>query len=574
MTHRTQPFISPKERRTSILLAIGTASAALLLLAKAWLNLRLNINWDEFYFLSKVHAHYRGELATTFQTIHVQFFGWLLDAAQTEVNQIVLARLALLALLATNCFLVWKIACNWMQRHIATIAPVAHLSMLPVAHHGASFRTDSIILPLISLSILMLIGESRRRSSLIVSGLALGLAGAISVKSAFVVPILVAALLLGNKNGVKTVSGPVTKATFAVSALAFISLATFLTIIALHSLDLPRAPNMGEHLSLYQQIVQAVDKTLVEPTLSPRSEFILPIIQADTFYWLLFAVGLVFALAKRQGLVACMGLALFPVLLYRNAFPYYYVVMLSTASILVAYAVHSLTEQFGKTSNRLPRAMTLVAFAFFTLNGLSHIKKLSPKTLDGQRDILEAVHEIFPEPVGYVDHSGMVSSFPKMNPFMSSWGVENYHRAGIPFMPQAINRGVPLLLANRFPIDSDLRFLDRLLPEDQKMILSSYVRYWGPIYVAGANLPSSPGQVSIPFPGEYRLESSHPVLMNGISVVPNQTFLAISTTIEVVPPEQEDDATPARLVWAGARAPPQHSPPRDPLYVPLMTAFR
>lgn len=564
MTQREQPPLFPAEKRTANLLAIGTASAVLLLLAKAWLNLRLNINWDEFYFLSKVHSHYRGELTTTLQTLHVQFFGWLLDAAQNEISQIVLARLSLLALLAINCFLIWKIACNWMPRHIAAIAPVAHLSVLPVAHHGASFRTDSIILPLTSLSILMLTSKSRRTPSLIVSGLALGLAGAISVKSVFVVPILVAVLLLGNKSGAETASNPIAKAILDVFALAFISLTTFLSIMTLHSHDLPDGPSTGEHHSLYQLIGQAIDKTLFEPTRLPRSEFVLPIIQADTFYCLLLAIGLGFALAKRQGFVACMALSLFPILLYRNAFPYYYVVMLSTASVLVAYAVHTLAEKFGEISGKLPRAITLIAIAFFALNGLSHIEMLSSKTLNDQRAVLEAVHEIFPEPVGYVDHSGMVSSFPKMNPFMSSWGMENYHKTRTPFMPQAAQRRAPLLLANRFPIDAELRFLDRLLPEDRNTILSSYIRYWGPIHVAGANLPLLPGRVSVPFPGEYRLESSHPALLDGIRVAPNQIFIATSTTIEVIPPERGTNTIPARIVWAGTKPPPKHPPPSAP----------
>ena len=44
-----------------------------------------------------------------------------------------------------------------------------------------------------------------------------------------------------------------------------------------------------------------------------------------------------------------------------------------------------------------------------------------------QRAVVAAVHRIFPEPVPYLDHGGVMASFPKVNFFMSSWGVDDLH---------------------------------------------------------------------------------------------------------------------------------------------------
>ena len=49
------------------------------------------------------------------------------------------------------------------------------------------------------------------------------------------------------------------------------------------------------------------------------------------------------------------------------------------------------------------------------------------------------------------------------------------------------------------------------------MLAKYYLQYWGPIWIASAHglLESDSLTVTLPFPGDYRLKVSEPVLVNG-----------------------------------------------------------
>ena len=62
----------------------------------------LNVNWDEFFFLSHVHDLARGELALVLQGSYTHLFSWLLLLPGDEMQQIVAARCVMVALLASD----------------------------------------------------------------------------------------------------------------------------------------------------------------------------------------------------------------------------------------------------------------------------------------------------------------------------------------------------------------------------------------------------------------------------------------------------------------------------------------
>ena len=64
--------------------------------------------------------------------------------------------------------------------------------------------------------------------------------------------------------------------------------------------------------------------------------------------------------------------------------------------------------------------------------------------------MLAAVHATFPEPVPYIGGYGVVASFPRQGFFMSSWGVEDYHRARVPIFADIVARTQPPLLLAGF----------------------------------------------------------------------------------------------------------------------------
>ena len=64
-------------------------AVALVLLLKLHLLFVTNVNWDEFFYLAKVHDYLRGALAIPLQTFHIHAFTWLPWVAENEVEQII-----------------------------------------------------------------------------------------------------------------------------------------------------------------------------------------------------------------------------------------------------------------------------------------------------------------------------------------------------------------------------------------------------------------------------------------------------------------------------------------------------
>ena len=102
----------------------------------------------------------------------------------------------------------------------------------------------------------------------------------------------------------------------------------------------------------------------------------------------------------------------------------------------------------------------------FAAKFVASAERLAGDRIAHQRAIVAAVHQVFPGPVPYLDHSGMIGSFPKANGFMSSWGVSSYAAAGVPFMPAALERRPPLLLVNWPVLDLESPMSRRLLPQE------------------------------------------------------------------------------------------------------------
>ena len=197
---------------------------------------------------------------------------------------------------------------------------------------------------------------------------------------------------------------------------------------------------------------------------------------------------------------------------------------------------------------------------------------------------MAGVHAIFPQPVPYLDHSGMLASFPKANFFMTSWGMERYLEDGRGFVRDALLlRRAPLLIENRAELRPGTARYGLLLAQDRALIERFYQPYWGPVRIAGVRLDVAAGAamlVELPFPGEWRLRSTQPFSIDGRRVAPGEVFrvdaAAAATaggfpTVSVVLPDKDSAATPPKaaqfsVIWAGAGAPPPGPVPHPILY--------
>jgi hypothetical protein len=527
-------------------------ACVLLWAVKFWLIPRLNINWDEFYFLNHVHAATRHELTQGLQTSYTHLFTWLPQLPGDEISQIRVARVLMVALLGFSALLIQRLATRWFTATAAWTAALAFLAMWPTLKHAGSFRADSLLLPL-HLAALVVLTHPRLRDSRrdLGAGLLLGIATAISIKTVLLAPVVIA---LGIGEPGKWRRGLTRLAWLAAAALA-----TAAGLLGAHLLSMS-----GQGGGAAAAAQNALQTTVGNMPWIPQRETLQQMLRKDWVFWLAAGAGLAWALWRRLWSAAACVLALLPVVFYRNSFAYYYVVMWGPACIVIAAASAGISDLASRVAR--PVIAKAAAFSLAVLlcaQGMLHLTELSALRQDKQRLLVAAVHKIFPVPVAYIDHSGMVASFRKANMFMSSWGMAGYSSGSRPFMPAAIARlKPPLLIGNRPVLVPGTFAFGFLLPEDREIISSSYLPYWGPIRVAGAAGTingAAPAVLALPFAGRYRLETPQPVSVAG-NLLESGAVISVSAERLRVPvaasPEAATQPFAVRLIWADAHPPP------------------
>jgi hypothetical protein len=266
---------------------------------------------------------------------------------------------------------------------------------------------------------------------------------------------------------------------------------------------------------------------------------------------------------------------LLSLIFYRNSFPYFYVFILTPPIIFCGVVVHEIVEVVRKTGSvvscGLVAALTLVVF----FNFVFYYLVFSPNRNFLQRELLDVVHESFPEPVSYVDGCSMVASVSEAGFVMSSWEMEDYLSTNKPIMKDILTQRQPLfLLANVPRLDLSLSRSEAvsasnqsLLEQDWKVLESNYIPHWGPIYVVGKQFEFSSGidpqSLEILIPGEYTFEGELDVCINGIIYRPgdiidlkkgNHTVTAIQNSGK------------ASLRWGKHLYIPENEPSLDPVF--------
>jgi hypothetical protein len=535
-------------------------ACAVLLVSKFWLISRLNINWDEFYFLNLVHALARGELTQGLQTAYTRLFGWLPSLRGDEIGQILVARVLMVVLLGASAWMIQRLASRWLSQPAAWISALAFLALWPSMKHGGSFRADSMLLPLQIASLLVLThpGLSDRIRGM-GAGVLLGAATAVTIKAVLLAPVVIVLAIRDWRQWRRELRSLVWLGAAAVMTAA--------TLLAGHFLSMAGAGSV----EVVASAGGAWEKTILSAPWLPRAATLSEQFRADVLFWIAAGGGLAWAMTRRLWPVAGCALSLLPILFYRNSYAYFFVVMWGPACITIGAAVQA-AEEFVLQRRFMNGAIPVGLFAaVLAAHGLRDVHRLSSPRQTEQRQLVSAVHQIFPEPVAYIDHSGVMASFRKANFFMSTWGVARYREVGEPFMPGVLQRDQPPLLISlrgEF-LPGTFRF-QQLLTTDREMIERFYQPYWGPVRIAGAAVEMGEGQEAflvLPFGGRYRLESKVPVLIDGqrrepgdvIAVASNRLNIKVETKMEAHSVEGEG-AHVVRLLWAAARPPPTVPP--------------
>ena len=496
---------------------LTVAAIAFCLLLQLHLVFVQPINWDEFRFLADVHSYARGELSGALLTFQVHFFGWLTGIGN-EIDQIRAARLVMLALECGTLFFIWTIARRFFAPVAATFAVLAYLSFSFILQHGASFRFDPIITVLVMGAVLLLMRARLRWLDMVLAGLALAVATMISIKTALVLPLVVATGALRLADTDRRRETLLRLGGAAIAALAFLVL-----LYSWHVSTLAEAP-----ASAAQQGLSGIfTKTLGDIPFFPRRQYFLRSVAENPVHWLLLLLGIAAVAGSyrkqrsRALLIMAFLLPLVSIAVYRNAFPYYYTLVLAPAAIFFAAAASrpELRRIVG------PVALVLAGGAF-----LHHRQALSEEASDQERTVA-AVHAMFPQPVAYLDRCSMIASFPQAGMFLSSWWMENYIRAGRPVVREMLVRKQPAFIIVNSPFlgaalkgQPAAEMRGGFLAQDRAALHSNYVHHWGPIWVAGKRIEATAAGTDTEFVvgGEYTLESQQPIEVDGRRIAPRQ----------------------------------------------------
>jgi hypothetical protein len=275
-------------------------------------------------------------------------------------------------------------------------------------------------------------------------------------------------------------------------------------------------------------------------------------------FWLFVAAGVASACkfarnseTRRQGLeLISFALPLLAFAVYRDVYPYFFPFILAPLAVLAGFGATRLVPLWRAAGLALIAASAVSAFLQGHLHGNSH-----------QRVVLSEIHRLFPRPVPYIDHTSMVSSYPKQGIFMSTWGMTDYRRQAKPIMQDIIIERQPkFLLVTRALLDVEKldptwsqRLPSGLLAEDVQALNDNFVRYWGPIYLPALKLNGA-GMLAVRIEGPYRLEQGSSIEIAGRRLAPGET-------VELKAGNYRFRATrPAVLRWA-APPPPTSAPP-------------
>lgn len=550
---------------------------AFALLLKLRLVFVLDINWDEFFYLSHVHQYLRGELAAQFQVFHVHLFSWLPLVADDEVPQIIAARLVMYGMGLGSCAFTYLIARKFLNPAGALFAVLAYLAISNVVEHGTSFRYDPIGAFLFLAALCLLLYRPGAWRAAVVAGLLMALATMVTIKAAIhlatIAAVFLVLLMPAERRRETWLQLLVFGASFIVG---------FASLYGLHRLSLPA----GIPADSAAFAATAADKVLIDHGLLPRRRELINHLIRNPVVWGLIANGVVLlaldAFRRRDGalrqllMFGAFSVPLLTVFVYRNAFPYFYVFIISPAVVASAIVVDRLARLVQANGSRWAVAEIGAFAAAMFVAFVVHFQTNATDATVAERQAVDVVHRVFPQPVPYIDGLSIIATFPNAGFFMSTWGMETYRQGNRPVLAEAIRERAPVfILADKKALSDALTGAPSapweysLLEADRAALIQNYVHHWGMIYVAGKTLEfatAAPARFEILIPGTYTVEAADRVIIDGTPYAPGQ-LVDLEVGSHVLTP----GAAPGTVIlrWGQRLFRPTEAPSSQALFVPF-----
>jgi hypothetical protein len=548
----------------------------LLLFLKFRLLTLVNVNWDEFRFLSRIHELRSGNLVTAFQTFHARLFTWLPGIAGNEVDEVIIGRRVAFAMRIAVCALLFLIGRRLYGATGGLFAVLVSLGFSHLVRHGEAFRADPIIAFLFVLAAAWLILRPSSQWAAVGAGIAMALAALVSVKAAIYLPtIAVAFLAAWATPGDRRASGR------RPAWFVGVATATFIGVHFLHAGAL-QGSEPGSVAAALSRAGQVGVSLLGE---SPYPDALVESLRLDSVFWPLLVLGSCLAATEalrgagvvRRNAVVVLGMLLPIVSLfaYRNTFAYYYATIIPPASLACGLVAARLDGWLSQRPTLRVTAILCLAVPL-AAPGAKAYGLLRHDTTVSQRRVLEAVRDVFPEPVAYIDRCSMVATYPKVGPFFTTYVLAAYRARAKPIMPGLVRERQPVfILANVVALDLSADWgafggqSHVLLREDFDFLRARYVHHWGPIYVAGASFEAVPGvdrAFDLPVDGTYTIETTGTVFVDG-QLLAGGVATRLAAGLHVA--QSRDARKPLTLRYGDHLPRPSNPPPMTPLFLDL-----
>ena len=462
-----------------------------------------NINWDEFNFLAQIYAYDRARLTVPLQTFHVHLLRWIVWLPMSEVSQIVVGRLVFILLQLGTCAAIAAISLGFFSRRITLLVVASYLATGFAVEHGASFRTDVIVAFLLMGSLAILFRMRLAAAQLVVAAILASVAVLVSIKASLYLPAFLAAFAWRvRQDGLRSsLTG------FVLLGLVF--LASTAALWALHVASLATVNALAQSAS---NADSALQKTVLSQGLFPRAHDIAEWMLQGFVPQIAILAGILAALLSlgRKGwdfalVVLLLAAPLACLVIYRNAFPYFFPFLLPPVVLASGLAYRRIEHP----------AMAAAIYVLILATLVVSIPRYAGKDQQAQRETIAAAKAAFPGPTPYIDRAGMIASYPKVGFFMSTWGMEGAIASGRDMLSEAIHRHRPrFVLANSDALHFALEPATapeprlRLSGNDERLLRENYIHHWGAIWVAGKELEATPEPRSIELliGGTYTIE--------------------------------------------------------------------
>ena len=555
-------------------IAIFLAILAFLVL-RFLLIFRMNVDIDEFSFLSTIFTYLRGDLAWPYFTFHVHLFSWLPSLPGDEISWILAARVVMYVLSVGTCIFLYLTGRLFYHRIGAQFSVLCYLSFSNIIEHGTSFRFDPICVFLFIGAVYFVLRDNVSICGDVFSGLMISLSLMCTLKSVFhVIMIVVLFIVLyyhsEDKNNVM-------KRAFV---YLLIVLAGYMILFVVHSYSLSNNRFSGQ----VEYLKNLSTSGILFGEFFPNRFYIFQAIKENIVTIFFIGIGFSFAVlaifrgegTKKNIVLATFIIPVATLSFYSFSYPYYYNFILIPSILLSGYIPSIVAEKFQERGSKVLLTGLVLFYVSVIVGSIGHYERNMPDRMISQKVVVKTVHEMFSSPVPYIDRCFMISSFPMAGIQMTTWDLDQYKENARPIMKEILLGKRPVfILANTVILDLSRPWGTRpkifrfspLLREDFSLLRENYIHHWGIIYVAGKRFHFSEGEKRKAFemliPGVYTLESDGEVWIDGIRHLPGAKISLESGNHEITP-----RGTPmvASIRWGEDLFQPPYPPPVQPVF--------